>query len=78
MNLESRVRQLVAGTLKLPVEAIGPLAGSHNVAEWDSLAQIYLVMALEETFNVYIEPENFESLSSVKGIVEFLNLQGLR
>jgi len=77
MSIETQVRQLVAATLKLPLETIPLSAGSENIAEWDSLAQVYLVMALEETFNVYIEPEDFARLTSVNGIVEFLTLKGV-
>ena len=78
MSLLARVRELVAATLKLPVEKITPTTRYGDVAAWDSLGQVNLIMALEQTFDVYIEAEEFSSLNSVPAIVAFLEARGIR
>jgi acyl carrier protein len=77
MSLLVRVRDLVAATLKLPAENITPTTRYGDVVAWDSLGQVNLIMALEQTFDIYIEAEEFASLNSVSAIVTFLESRGV-
>ena len=72
MSAESQVRQLIATTLKLPVEKVLPSARSGDPAAWDSLGQVNVIIALEQTFGIYIEPEDFARIDSVAAILEYL------
>lgn len=78
MSLFARLQPVIASTLKLPPEAITPATSSEDVpANWDSLGQVNLIMALEQTFGVYVEPEDFEHLKSVPAILGYLEKTGV-
>lgn len=77
MSLLDRVRQTIATTLKLPVARVTPATANEDLAAWDSLGHVNLMMALEQTFDVYIEVEDFEQLRSVAAIVAYLERHGV-
>lgn len=72
MNLTDRVRATIAATLKVPQEAITTTLRDEDLPEWDSMGHVNLMMALEQTFDLYLEVDDFESLKSVPAILDFL------
>ena len=77
MSTFVRLQELIATTLKVPVAKITPTLRNEDLAAWDSLGQVNLIMALEQTFDVYIEVEEFASLTSVPAMLEFLKVRGV-
>ena len=77
MSLFARLQQTMATTLKVPVAKISPDTRDEDLPSWDSLGQVNLMMALEQTFDLYIEVEDFERLKSVPTILDYLARQGL-
>jgi acyl carrier protein len=77
MSVPVQVRELIAATLKVPAEKVTATTVNEDLAAWDSLGQINLMMALEQTFDVYIEAEEFAGLNSVPAILEFLKNHGI-
>ena len=75
-SLEQRVLATVAATLKLPASQVLLETRNDDLAAWDSLGQVNLMMALEQTFDLYIEVEDFETLKSVPAILAYLGRQG--
>ena len=71
-----QVRQIIADTLLMPLEEIGEDASQDSVRNWDSLQQLNLVLALEQTFKVRFKPEEFTVMTSVEKILEQLGLKG--
>jgi acyl carrier protein len=53
----------------LPPQDI-PAASTASVAEWDSLASLTLIMALEEEFGVEVDAEQLETLVSFDAILD--------
>jgi acyl carrier protein len=78
MDLYSRLRQTLAATLKLPPDSITELTVNEDLPAWDSLGHVNLMMALEQTFDIYIEVEDFETLTSVPRILRYLEDKGAR
>ncbi len=78
MNVIDQLRQTIATTLKVPLERVTPTTRDEDLAAWDSLGQVNLMMALEQTFDVYIEVEDFEKLNSVPAIVGYLGSRDAR
>ncbi len=78
MSLSERVQSTVAATLNLSVSDVTPATSAENCGAWDSLAQVNLMMALEQTFDIQLEIEDFERLSSVAAIVGYLESQGIQ
>lgn len=50
-----------------------PLASQENVPEWDSLAAITMMRMIEEEFEVQLDFEELENLTSFEGICEYLS-----
>lgn len=64
----NRVRYIVAQMTRLPVERITAEASPKTVEEWDSLAQVNIVLSLEQEFGARFLPDEIERMTSVKGI----------
>ena len=47
-----------------------------DVAKWDSLAQMHLVVALEQEFKINLELEEIVTMNSVKAIADVLKKKG--
>lgn len=72
-----RLQTVIAQTLKIDAPLVKPESTSDDFpAQWDSMGQVNLIMALEEAFEVYIEPEDFETLKSVAAIQALLVREG--
>lgn len=77
-NLFERLQVTMAATLKVPVAKITATTRNEDLAAWDSLGQVNLMMALEQTFDLYIEVEDFEGLQSVPAMLDYLQRNGVR
>ena len=77
MTLFDKLQATIASTLKVPPAKITPTTKSEDLPSWDSLGQVNLIMALEQTFDVYIEVEEFANLNSVPAILEHLGKNGV-
>lgn len=72
MNLTDRVCATIAATLKVPQGTITATLRDEDLPEWDSMGHVNLMMALEQTFDLYLEVDDFEILKSVPAILDFL------
>ena len=70
------ISQQVATCFANVFPALGPTAiataSAATVAAWDSVAQVTLLSALSEEFDIDFEPEDYEELLSFPQIVAFL------
>ena len=76
MPLFTKVQQLIATTLKVSPSQITGDTKDSDIAAWDSLAHVSLMMSLEQTFDLMLEVEDFSRLTSVPAILEYLGEQG--
>lgn len=66
-------QSLVAKALALSVDCIGPETKMYDIGIWDSLGQLSVILAIEETLHVRVTDESvFQSLTSVPGIAAYL------
>ena len=72
MDLFLKVQQVISTTLKVPSDKIARETSENDLAAWDSLAHVNLMMSLEQTFDLFLEVEDFPKLTSVPGILEYL------
>lgn len=77
MNLFSQVQPVIAATLRVPTDSITHKTRDEDVPSWDSLGQVNLIMALEQTFEIQVEVEDFASLNSVPAILDYLGKAGV-
>jgi acyl carrier protein len=72
MSILDQVIQTVAETLNIPLSSITRDSSAENTDAWDSLAQVNLMIALEQTFDITLEVEDFMKLNSVTSITAFI------
>ena len=77
MAVFEQLRDVIATTLKVPPARITERTKDEELAAWDSLGQVNLMMALEQTFGVTLEVEDFPRLNSVPAILQYLAQQGI-
>jgi acyl carrier protein len=76
MTLFPKVQQLIAITLKVSPSQITSNMKDSDIAAWDSLAHVNLMMSLEQTFDLFLEVEDFSRLTSVPAILDYLGEHG--
>jgi acyl carrier protein len=77
MTIFEQLRGAMAATLKVPADSITERTRDEDLASWDSLGHINLMMTLEQTFDLALEVEDFEKLRSVAAMIEYLKGQGI-
>jgi acyl carrier protein len=76
MELFEKIQNLIASTLKVAPDKVTRETSDKDLVAWDSLAHVNLMMILEQTFDLFLEVEDFTQLTSVPAIVEYLRGQG--
>ena len=67
-----KVRHIVAEVSEVEVARVSLQSSPDNLEEWDSLAQVNIVLSLEQEFGHQFSPEQIESMVSVEKILEVL------
>lgn len=70
-----RVRSIVAEVTEVELERVTLQSSPADFEEWDSLAQVNIVLSLEQEFNRQFSPAQIEQMASVKVIVDVLTGQ---
>lgn len=70
--LREKVKRVMAATFRVPAARIPDDANPENVAGWDSLAHIELMLALEMEFRVPLPTEAIIELVTLEAIEGFL------
>ena len=69
--IKTDISRLVATTLGIPVERVTDDLAFSEVAEWDSLNHVNLMLALEAALQTEIDEDLMVQLTTVKAIREF-------
>jgi len=70
MELEHKLRKIVAETFNVPEEKITPTVQPSNLAEWDSLGQLRLMMNVESEFNISFHIDEIKELNSFEMLLK--------
>ena len=62
--METKVRRIMADILGLDTAKIGDHTSMDNTVSWDSLAHISLMTAIEQEFEIALDIDEIESMSS--------------
>jgi acyl carrier protein len=76
MGLFEKIQHVIATTLKVAPDKITRETSDIDLVAWDSVAHVNLMMSLEQTFDLFLEVEDFTKLTSVQAILEYLRGQG--
>lgn len=71
-NIPLRVTTCFLNVFPDLAEADVPRASQASMAQWDSVAHVTLLSAIAEEFQIELDEESFESLSSYLLIVDFV------
>ena len=77
MRTFERLQEALALTLRVPVKDITEKTQAEDVAAWDSLGHVNVMMTLEQTFDITLDVEDFPRLTSVPAIIEHLKTHGI-
>lgn len=77
MSIFDKLQDVIASTLKVPASKIRETTVNEDIAAWDSLGHVNLMMALEQTFDIFLDVEDFPRLVSVPAIVRYLKDNGI-
>lgn len=70
--------RLIAEILGVDQNTVGPKTGPGTLSQWDSLAHIQLVAAIEETYGVQLSTDEMVNLFSVTDIAKLLQEKSVR
>ena len=70
--MSADVEQLIADTLGIARKKVTPGLAFGEVAEWDSLGHVSIMLALEERLGTEIDAEQMVELTSVGAIHEYV------
>ena len=67
-----RIRPIFAALFNVPAGSVGPATSQQDLAAWDSLGHLNLVLELEQEFGISLAPEEVERMSDVATIVSVI------
>lgn len=68
--MEDRIRAVMADIFMVDLSEIGPGTSMASLAPWDSLAQINLIAALEDEFDIDFAVEEFETMIDFPSVLK--------
>jgi acyl carrier protein len=70
--IETQIKEILSNVFSTELSAITHDFSQENVEGWDSLKQLNLVVALEEKFNIQIEPEEIAEIIDINSIEQLV------
>jgi acyl carrier protein len=67
-ELVARLIEVAADVFGVPASALTADSSSETVDAWDSISHLNLMLAVEQTFDLRIEPEQMVELTSINRI----------
>ena len=72
MSVEQRIKTIFATVLDYPETNVTPDTSPGNVPAWDSIEQINLVLAIEEEFDIILDPTQIQALDTFGKIQAYI------
>jgi acyl carrier protein len=63
-----QVRNLASDIFGIPADKITAESSPATIENWDSMQHLNLVLAIEEKFEVQLEPEDIEQMKSIGAV----------
>src|SRR3954468_1557621 len=73
LKMLDKVREIIADVTHNNLQSVTANSSSQNLDGWDSVAQINIIVAVEEEFGIRFDPEDMHNLDSVEKIVYALS-----
>lgn len=59
--METKLKMIVSDLFDLPQDQVSDLASPRNIAGWDSIRHVELIMACEQEFGIYLRQQSCRS-----------------
>lgn len=70
MNVEEKVKEIVAGVSGVDVNEVTLQSAVGDFPQWDSMGQMAIIQQVEEAFDISFEPEEMMEMEDVNDIVK--------
>ncbi len=71
VSIFDQVRGIASDIFGIPADKLTADSSTETIENWDSIQHLNLVLAIEEKFNVQLEPEEIEQMKNI-GLVAAL------
>ena len=68
-----QVRSIASDVFGIPVAKITADSSPDSIENWDSMQHLNLVLAVEETFGVQLEPEAIEQMKTIGAVAALVD-----
>jgi len=75
--IDDRIREVFREIFDDPNMVISDEVSANDVPEWDSLAQVKLIIGMEEEFEIKFSTHDITQMTSVGDFKKFLILKGV-
>ena len=72
-DILDRVREIAADLFGVPLDDIDADSSQADIEAWDSLAQLNLMLALEDEFSIRLAPDDIEKMGTVAAIAQLVD-----
>tara|TARA_B100001057_G_C22851013_1_gene950961 strand:- start:1914 stop:2144 length:231 start_codon:yes stop_codon:yes gene_type:complete len=70
--MEQKLKEIMSVVFNEPIENINSSSSPASVSKWDSLAQLNLIIAIEETFKIKLNDSEIENIKNFDSILKIL------
>jgi acyl carrier protein len=70
--MNSQLQAIIAGVLGVAPEMITPESKAEDFENWDSLAQVMMISAIQDQLGIEIPFEKMQSIASVQDFIDCL------
>lgn len=74
--LEDKFFAILSALLAVPREQLDRSSSRDNVAQWDSLKHMHLVLALEDEFGVELDDDEIAELNNAAALLDAIAAKG--
>ena len=70
--MNEKITQIIAEVLECDPTSLNLTSGLGRYYKWDSLAQVSIMVALEEHYGITVDDSNIEKLLTINQIINYL------
>ena len=70
--MKDRILNIISQELALPLSEVNADLGYNSTPEWDSVAHMSLISALEEEFSIVFENEQIVEMTNINAIEQII------
>lgn len=72
VEIENKLKKIFSLVLRVPVKSIKKKSNPENISNWDSLAHMNLILAIEQSFGIKFNSKEIPELFSFESILLIL------